>query len=370
MKKNIDRFKRKKNKGNIAIISAILLLPILGFCALALDIGYAFVLKNEIQNAADATALAAAACLVNRTECGNQNARFPDWSTAETNGTSFLNKNSVENIPLTSANVQAGYWNFSSPELGLQSTSITPTLNDVPAIQVRIEKSQLINNGGSPVIFSQFIGIPEIPLSAVSIAVISGPSGVGAGSLFPIAIAKCLYDNYWNPATSSPKLATQTNPSGFDLPQIIGEPYKFKITSSYKVGSCEAGQWTTFLVDNNSANYLRTLITNGNPVSTNILDKTWIQTGSQTTLYPDIQACSATGNKKCQYVFIPVVQFLNAHAFNPVIAFACVQILSAVGGSGKYAVVQMSAESTKCQIGGASGGGPNYGARIPPRLVF
>jgi hypothetical protein len=22
------------------------------------------------------------------------------------------------------------------------------------------------------------------------------------------------------------------------LPQIIGEPYKFKITSSYKVGSC------------------------------------------------------------------------------------------------------------------------------------
>jgi hypothetical protein len=365
-----NTYRRNANKGNIAIITAVLLLPILGFCALAVDIGYAFVLKNEAQNAADATALAAAACLVNRTECGNQNARFPDWSTAETNGLSFLNKNNIENIPLTSANVQAGYWNFSSPGLGLQSTSIKPTLNDAPAIQVRIEKSQLINNGGSPAIFSQFLGINEIPLSAISIAVISGASGVGPGSLFPIAIAKCLYDNYWDISTASPKLATQTNPSGFELPQTIGQPYKFKITSSYKVGSCEAGQWTTFLVDNNSASYLRSLIQNGNPSSSAVLDKTWIQTGSKTTLYADIQACSATGNKKCQFVFIPVVQNLNSHAFNQILGFSCIQILSAVGGASKYAIAQMSADSTKCQIGGASGGGTDYGARIPPRLVF
>lgn len=358
------------DKGNIAIITAILLIPILGFCALAIDIGYAFVLKNEAQNAADATALAAAGCLVTRTECGNQNAYFPDWSTAETSGLSFLNKNTVENIPLNQANVQAGYWNFSTPSLGLQSTSITPTAYDAPAIQVRIEKSQLMNNGGSPAIFSQFLGIPEIPLSAISIAVISGPSGVAPASLFPIAIAKCLYDSYWDSTSARPKLATQTNPSGFDLPQTIGEPYKFKITSSYKVGGCEAGQWTTFLVDNNSANYLRNLIKNGNPNAVTVFDKTWIQTGSQTTLYADIQACSATGNQKCQYAFIPVVQSLNSHAFNQILAFSCVQILSAVGGSSKYAIVQMSADSTKCQIGGASGGGPDYGARIPPRLVF
>lgn len=370
MKNKIKLKRRKIEKGNIAIVTAILLIPILGFCALAIDIGYAFVLRNEAQNAADATALAAAACLANRVECDNQNSRFPDWSTAESNGFSFLKKNSVDKIPLTTANVQAGYWNFSNSKLGFQPTSITPTLNDAPAIEVRIEKSQLLNNGGSPAIFSQFLGIPEIPISAISIAAITGASSVPANSLFPIAIAKCLYDTYWNSTTASPKLATQTNPSGFDLPQIIGEPYKFKITSSYKVGSCEAGQWTTFLVDSNSASYIRNLIKNGNPSSATIGDKTWIQTGSQTTLYGDIQTCSSTGNKKCQYVFIPVVQSINSHAFNTIIAFSCVQILNAVGGSSKYAVVQMSADSTKCQIGSSSGGGPNYGARIPPRLVY
>jgi Flp pilus assembly protein TadG len=370
MKKIITSKIRMNQNGNIAIMTALLLIPILGLCALAIDIGYAFVLRNEAQNAADATALAAAACLANRVECDNQNSQFPNWSTAESNGFSFLNKNSVDKIPLTTATVKAGYWNFSNSKLGFQPTSITPTLNDAPAIEVRIEKSQLLNSGGSPAIFSQFLGIPEIPISAVSIAAITGASSVPANSLFPIAIAKCLYDTYWNSTTASPKLATQTNPSGFDLPQIIGEPYKFKITSSYKVGSCEAGQWTTFLVDSNSASYISNLIKNGNPSSATIGDKTWIQTGSQTTLYGDIQACSSTGNKKCQYVFIPVVQTINSHAFNTIIAFSCVQILNAVGGSSKYAVVQMSADSTKCQIGSSSGGGPNYGARIPPRLVY
>ena len=41
-------------------LAAIGLLSLLGFAALAIDVGYLFVVRNELQNAADAAALAGA----------------------------------------------------------------------------------------------------------------------------------------------------------------------------------------------------------------------------------------------------------------------------------------------------------------------
>jgi Flp pilus assembly protein TadG len=50
----------KEKKGVTAVLTAILIVMLLGFAALAIDIGYGMVTKNELQNIADAAALAGA----------------------------------------------------------------------------------------------------------------------------------------------------------------------------------------------------------------------------------------------------------------------------------------------------------------------
>jgi len=51
--------KVKNQAGATAIIVAITLPMLIGFGALAVDVGYMYVNKNELQNVADAAALAA-----------------------------------------------------------------------------------------------------------------------------------------------------------------------------------------------------------------------------------------------------------------------------------------------------------------------
>jgi Flp pilus assembly protein TadG len=54
----------KGAEGSIAIITAICLVVIMGFASLAIDMGHLYTVRNELQNTADASALAAAAELI------------------------------------------------------------------------------------------------------------------------------------------------------------------------------------------------------------------------------------------------------------------------------------------------------------------
>lgn len=53
-----------KRRGQILIISPVLVIALAGVCALAIDVGHMAVLEAELQNAADAAALAAAQTLL------------------------------------------------------------------------------------------------------------------------------------------------------------------------------------------------------------------------------------------------------------------------------------------------------------------
>ncbi len=52
-----------EQRGAVAIIVAFLMFVLLGFAAFAVDFGYLYGVKNELQNAADAAALAGASVL-------------------------------------------------------------------------------------------------------------------------------------------------------------------------------------------------------------------------------------------------------------------------------------------------------------------
>ena len=80
------RFKKLRSvtgneSGVAAITVAFFLVVLLGFAALAIDIGNVLVVRNELQNAADAAALSGAVYFWYNNTSGN-----PNWSAATTSG--------------------------------------------------------------------------------------------------------------------------------------------------------------------------------------------------------------------------------------------------------------------------------------------
>jgi Flp pilus assembly protein TadG len=360
----------RREKGVIAILIALLLPIMIGFGAFAVDFSYRFLVRSELQNAADATALAAASCLFGRANCGNLNASKPDWNTARQSAIDYVSKNSSENTQLANVAVEYGYWNITGTPAGLQSLPKTPGSNDLAAIKVTISKDNGTNGGPVKTFLAPILGIYSKSLSASAVAVVPYPTSSGIGTVFPVAITKCLYDDYWDSANKKPKIANAKNIEGFDLPQTVGEPFLFNVTSSVHTCGCESGQWSSLDTDSNSTTTIRGLISNGNSVDIPVGGKIWIQPGTKTSLYSDVNNCSAAGNKSCEYVTVPIVQDVSTHAHNTVIAYACMRILSATGGSQKYITMQMSNDADKCQSKGSGGGGTYYGELVPPRLAL
>ncbi|CAM2343135.1 pilus assembly protein TadG-related protein [Burkholderia vietnamiensis] len=375
--------RRQNEKGAVAITVALLMTVLLGAAALAIDVGYLFVVRNELQNAADAAALAGAPCIYPRAECGNLTTALPDWATAQAQAVQGVSLNKSSNKTLTgyATDVSYGYWDVTGSVSGLQTSMPPSPAVGMPAVRVVVSRSATKNGGGVPSFVATIWGSQSVPESAVAVAVVSNPGNVGSGGLFPVALTKCMYDQYWDSANGKPKTATSTTPPGPGQPnQTAGKPYTFYVTSSYHAGPCEAGQWTTFDTTANDVPTVRNLVSNGNPDSASIGSPagvcsspdgscTYIQPGTKTTLYTAVNDCSASGNKACEYVLVPVVQDLTTTSYQRILAFACVHIDGAVGGSSKYIQMEMTNNPDKCQASGAGGVGPYYGALTPARLV-
>ncbi|MDR6605926.1 TadG family pilus assembly protein [Pseudomonas synxantha] len=353
-KKIAGHIQIKKNQQGAVLILAVLALPILlGVSALAVDFAYAYVVRNELQNAADATALAGTGCLYPRIECGNSTSSAHDFTTASSRANTALALNKTEHITITNASIKTGYWDVTNPSSGVHAL---PGASDFPAVQVTIKKDTGLNGGPVNTFIAQIFGVNTVPITATATAIISSPGTVVQG-LLPIVITKCMYDNFWD-SSSNPK-QPKNDPA-------TGKPYVIKIGSSYHTGPCEAGQWTSFSEDSNNVPTIRDLITQGNPAPLSIGSNTWVQPGTKTTLFTSVNDCSAAGDKSCEYVTVPVVVDISTHSFVPIVGFACLHIDLADGGSGKYIQAEMS---TKCPPVNSSGIGPAYGAISPPRLV-
>ena len=355
-----------KQRGAVAIVVAIFLPILITIAALAIDISNLMVVKNELQNAADAAAQAGAQCLYRRTECGNLNNTVPDWSTAHTRATLAVPNNAVQGTALADSVVTSGYWNVTGTPNTLQLLPHTPGANDAPAVQVTIAKESGKNAGSVTLYLAGLMGLRNTDLSATAISVVTSPGTEGPGGLFPFAITKCMYDAYWDSATSLPKNATTSTLNG--VPQTIGQPWKFRLGTDVQTlpdgTTCDGGQWTSFKLDTNNVPNIRTLISEGNPTTLAIGDMTWIQPGVQATIYSSANDCSAAGTKACEYSTAPVTLKASVKGEEPILAFGCLHILLA-SQSKKYIEVQMS---NICPNPEGGGTGPDYGVHNPPRL--
>lgn len=356
----------RKQRGAVAIVVAIFLPILITIAALAIDISNLMLVKNELQNAADAAAQAGAQCLYRRTECGNVTNTVPDWSTAQTRATLAVPNNAVQGTALADSVVTSGYWNVTGTPNTLQLLPHTPGANDAPAVQVTIAKESGKNAGSVTLYLAGLMGLRNTDLSATAISVVTSPGTEGPGGLFPFAITKCMYYGYWDSTTSLPKNATAATLNG--VPQTIGQPWKFRLGSDTQKlpdgTTCDGGQWTSFKLDTNNVPSIRMLISEGNPTTLAIGDMTWIQPGVQATLYSSVNDCSAAGSKACEYATAPITLRANVKGEEPILAFGCLHILLA-SQSKKYIEVQMS---NICPNPEGGGTGPDYGVHNPPRL--
>lgn len=366
-------------------MAGAMLMMIAGLAALAIDLAHAYMVRNELQNAADASALVGAACLFERSDCGNSGLATPTWDKGKLRAQGFLGNNKAENQALSSATISAGYWNMESRTLTAMPAAMgwVPTSEDVPAVSVTVQKAPGINNGGISTFLAKIFGISGITTQVQAVAISAPPSGVSPGTMIPFVLSKCLYDKYWDSENNAPLKAPfnpppivvvdPSNGHTASIDQTYNQPYIFPAVSalSFSDYNCNSGQWTSFNLGTSSAETIRTLVENGNATPLSIGDSTFVAKGKMDTLFSAINACSAAGNRECEYSVVPIVEDASTMGLNSkILAFACVHILS--DGKEKdirYIKLQMMEDNSNCNVSGTPGG-VNYGALVPPRLTL
>lgn len=187
-------------RGAAAIILALVLTALLAFIAFAIDIGYVAVTKNELQNIADAAALAGVRTLGRLYECDGDLAGCPgamsaedQWSYAADIATirqaiyDVASQNSAGGkggIVIRADDIVIGEWDAVDRE-------IDPVTNIGPdAVKVTARRDASAN---SPIttFFAGIMGIDTADVSADATAALTGESIAGPGDLpIPVAINK------------------------------------------------------------------------------------------------------------------------------------------------------------------------------------
>ena len=337
-------------RGVVTLIAALMLPVLLGTAAFAIDLAWVRVVRNELQNAADAAALAGAHHLNSATPS------TASWSAAEQQTRSSVPLNAAAGAPLQQAQVETGYWNPQQVGSQLVSLPHTPTAQEVPAVQVTLRKAEGLNGGPVATFLARLWSMSGIDISARAIAGRVAPGQVQKNQVFPLAISRCLYDNYWNSLAS---------PAAPKLDPATGQPIVFRIGSTYDHGTCDTAQWSSLTVSSNSASELRNMILDGTAPPVSVQTSIWVQNGKESSLYGEVKKCSEAGNGKCARVLVPVLQTVNTGALNAVYGFACLRILDAKQGQ-DYVSAQMSSDCPPPQGGGI---GPDLGVLLPPRLL-
>jgi Flp pilus assembly protein TadG len=339
-----------RQRGAVTLMTALLLPVLLGVAALAIDLAYVRVVRNELQNAADAAALAGASHLAAAVPTPTQ------WSQAEQQARQTVVLNRAAGRLLSTSEVAGGFWNPQVTGARLQTLPYTPGPQDVAALQVTVRKAEGVNDGAVPAFMARLWSIRSIPIGASAVAGRVAPGLVLAGGVFPLAVSKCLYDNYWNRLASPP---------GPRLDPATGQPIVFRIGSAYRYGPCDTGQWTSLQLGTNSAGQVEALISSGNLGALSVGDAIWVQNGTEASLYKTVNACSLNGNKRCAQVVVPVLSSVTPGVSAPIIAFACLELLDAQQGQ-KYVSARMS---RSCLPPGGGGIGPDLGVQLPARLL-
>ena len=166
----IGRLKRINNKGVAVVYIALLIVVLVAFVGLAVDLGYMYVAKGQLQNAADAAALAGATQLPDVTPYVKVKTEAEKFALA--------NKAAGDDVVITDADIQIGNWDPTKPDNDKFNTTRTPK-NAVKVVARRnVAGATAANQGMIQLFFGRIFsllpgggaGWPEMGTKAEAIA--------------------------------------------------------------------------------------------------------------------------------------------------------------------------------------------------------
>lgn len=225
----------KETRGAVAVTVAILLVVLLGFAALAIDISNAMIARNELQNAADASALAAVrqlgliyAGLPPGTPYTGYVLSDPTPVLTAATGVGLQNEARQVALTINTADIVIGVWN---------STSRTLTPGNVGATAVRVTaRRDPSANGPVATWLAGLLGINSMNVAAMGTAALTGTGVLLPGEAnAPFGLDELIFTN----------------------PSFCGTPIQFYPTNNPPTGC--AG-WHTFDQNPPNANTERQII--------------------------------------------------------------------------------------------------------------
>lgn len=200
--------KMNEQKGAVAVTVALLLIVLIGFSALSIDIGYLMVTRNELQNVADAAALAATRKLGNN----YQNMTFEEQLSYECNtvewslpcseiitvakDAGFANQAGQVDIIINDNDIFIGRWDFSiPPPFDPSNDPFTVQAAQPRAVRVIARRDETENNPITTFL-AGVLGVDTLAVSAVATAALSGQGSADPGELeLPVGIDELFFKN-------------------------------------------------------------------------------------------------------------------------------------------------------------------------------
>jgi len=194
-------FFSRDESGGVAVTTAICLVFLIGFVALVLDVGHLQAVRNEVQNAADAAALAGCRALFPYQGYPGSNiipiTEPPFCSLAVTTAKAAASENhpgAIVDMAFAPDDVETGIWDKTNRTFTPQASCTM----DINAVRVTIRKDSVANQ---PVAtwFASIIGIDSVNVNAQAVAWVGFLKSIvndeDNGVLAPIAISDVYNDN-------------------------------------------------------------------------------------------------------------------------------------------------------------------------------
>jgi Flp pilus assembly protein TadG len=155
----------RHRRAAVAVYTAVSMTFLLGFAALTIDLGYLYVVRAQLQNAADAAALAAASIYLEDVGIAQDESEMTRVATSRAQAYSFKNDSMRRGTKLAAVDVTLGRHDFDNPK--------GPMLSDGRwnAAEVTVRATPGSLNGAVPLFFAAIFGRTESGIIATARAV-------------------------------------------------------------------------------------------------------------------------------------------------------------------------------------------------------
>ncbi len=189
-----------RRRGTVVVAAAIMMVALLGFAALAVDVGNLYAAKGQLQRAADAAALAGASTFSDNSLRQSGNADDPDeleelaveWATARAWQYGYRNETTGVATGLGGADIVVGEFDFANPTAPLGTGNSN-------AVQVTARFTEGSPNGPVDNFFASLFGFHQTDVVATATAAfddhVAGYTPTSTGPLIPFSIHVDVYED-------------------------------------------------------------------------------------------------------------------------------------------------------------------------------